>query len=152
MSRRRSPSPADIAPDGFLDRFPDADDYSDALAKAEQMASTTPIERRKRCPAPDCETVRIIPKYGGDQPHKVDSNYVCSRCREHFDTARPPDAVVETELTVALRLGSDTELCCACGGDARVYLYDPDVGVDGAVCFDHIGDLLAKELGADEDD
>jgi len=120
------------------------DTVQQCLRQAEQAASTTPRERRKRCPNPNCRSVRIRYKTGYDIEHKRDGEYVCTDCREHFDAYAPPDAVVDAELTLALRLSDETDRCCACGDRARVFVYDPGYGVSGTVCLDHIGDLIAK--------
>lgn len=142
---------AEIAPEGFLERY-DADTYETALRCAEQQPSTTPRDRMPRCPNPECTSVRISRKAGVDMSHAVESDYVCTRCREHFNEKMPPEAVVEAELTVALRLNDETERCCACGERARVFVYDSELGVAGTVCFDHVGDMLARELGGGDDE
>jgi hypothetical protein len=122
----------------------EGDTVQECLQQAEQAASTTPIKKRKRCPNPNCRSVRIRRKPGYDIEHKRDGDWVCTDCREHFSSYAPPDAVVDAELNLTLRLSDETKFCCACGDRARVFVYDADYGVGGTVCFDHIGDLIAK--------
>jgi hypothetical protein len=143
MSRRRTRSLAEIAPDGFLDYY-DAETFEEGLRKAERSSSTTPEEEMKRCPV--CKSRRWTPKPGGSQRHRVPGDYICTQCRETFDNPLPPESAVAAEITVTLRLQEESGLCCACGDDARIYVYDGGVGVGGAVCFEHVGDLLASAV------
>jgi len=122
----------------------EGDTVQECLQQAEQAASTTPIEKRKRCPNRNCRSVRIRRKPGYDIETKRDGDWVCTDCREHFSSYAPPDAVVDAELNLTLRLSDETKFCCACGDRARVFVYDAGYGVGGTVCFDHIGDLIAK--------
>lgn len=118
------------------------DTVQQCLNQAEQAASTTPRERRKRCPA--CGSIRVQIRPGYDMRHRTPTQYKCDNCSEAFDAYAPPEAVVDAELTLTLRLSDETDRCCACGDRARVFVYDPGYGVSGTVCLDHIGDLIAK--------
>ena len=62
---------------------------SECLEQAEKADSSTPHFRKKRCP--NCETTRVIRKTGcRDIPHKIDTEWKCSTCGEHFDRPLPP--------------------------------------------------------------
>ena len=72
----------------LLARYPECDDVSAALRKAEQAASSTAREEMGTCPV--CGSVRLRQKPGGEQPHKRRGEIVCTQCRSHLS---PPGGV-----------------------------------------------------------
>ena len=77
----------------LLSRYPECETVDAALRRAEQAASATHEATMPRCP--ECHSVRIRYKPGGDQPHRTDSAYVCSACRHHFDQPLEQEPLVE---------------------------------------------------------
>ena len=75
-----------IAPDDFLDRYPEADTLRGALRLAEMQPSTTPRWKRPRCPNKSCLSCKIRFKNGYDVEQRKDPDYVCTACRNHFST------------------------------------------------------------------
>lgn len=62
----------------LLDRYPECDDVSQALAKAEQEPSTTPRHEMPRCPS--CATVRI----SANHTTADGVSWTCTQCRTRF--------------------------------------------------------------------
>ncbi|MFC6875425.1 hypothetical protein [Halobellus marinus] len=85
-----------IAPDGFADTW-GADTVDDALEYAHKFGeSSTPRERRPRCPVDGCSTVRIAPLPGYDGQKDYDADYKCEY-GHRFDSPAPPLAEVEDD-------------------------------------------------------
>ena len=81
--------PYDIVPDGFVDAY-DATSIPEALRKAEQAPSRTPTDEMRRCPNPECHSVRIRIKPGDpDRAQRRAGDYTCAECSTHFDTPAP---------------------------------------------------------------
>lgn len=59
--------------------------------RRKSQKSTTPREKRKRCPA--CESVNLIRKAGGPggSPRKHTASYQCGYCGHHFNRPVPPE-------------------------------------------------------------
>ncbi|MFD1687598.1 helix-turn-helix domain-containing protein [Halobellus litoreus] len=131
----------DLIDPEFLEEY-GTDDVAEALERAENREVDT--SGLPRCPA--CLSVRWWPKSDRSrrQGHAVDTAYRCTHpgCNEHFDERAPPEAAVDDAIDTVFRL-SGSDLCCNCGDEAQLYVYDADSGVGGYVCFDHVGDLLA---------
>lgn len=71
----------------------DADDPATALKRAEQAPTTTPDDRRPRCPRDECGSVRVRSKPPNDSglpPREHDTAFVCTACRHHFDEPEVP--------------------------------------------------------------
>ena len=74
--------------DTLLSNWP-GETPSECLEQAERADSSTPHFRKKRCP--NCETTRVVRKPGCiDTPNRIDTEYKCSTCSEHFDRPLPP--------------------------------------------------------------
>lgn len=93
MSRHRRPI-EEIAPDDFLSTW-EASSYEEAIKEAERAETSTPPEKRKRCPHADCLSQRIRRKPGYDDQHQHHTEYKCTNCHRHFDNpivGEPDDA------------------------------------------------------------
>jgi len=93
MSKGKRPID-EIAPDDFLSTW-GVSTYEEAFERAEQAPTTTPDDEIKRCPHADCLSQRIRRKPGYDDQHQIDTEYVCTACRRHFDdpiVGEPDDA------------------------------------------------------------
>lgn len=53
--------------------------------------SSTPDEKRKRCP--ECGSVNVVRKSSGGTPREYDPDYTCGNCGDHFDNPAPPEVV-----------------------------------------------------------
>lgn len=61
------------------------------LRRRQHQRSTTPDEKRKRCP--DCGSVDVSRKTAGmgGAPRKNAAAYRCGSCQHHFDNPAPPE-------------------------------------------------------------
>lgn len=61
------------------------------LRRRQHQRSTTPAEKRKRCP--ECGSVDVIRKTGGmgGTPRQNATTYRCGNCQRHFDNPAPPE-------------------------------------------------------------
>ena len=89
--------PYGIVPDGFVERFDDAETIAGALEAAKRAPSTTDINSRATCAREGCDSVRI--KQAQDtvarQPNRKGSAYRCLTCGHRFDTPEPPRSETE---------------------------------------------------------
>jgi len=82
--------PYGIVPDGFVERW-GASSIDEALRKAEEAPSTTPDGEMRRCPNPDCGSIKVIAKPGHKpMPNKrEESDFKCGECGFHFSDPAP---------------------------------------------------------------
>ena len=64
------------------------------LRRRQRQHSTTPNEKRKRCP--ECGYAAVISKVPGSDgmggaPREVDTAYRCGYCQSHFDNPVSPE-------------------------------------------------------------
>jgi len=103
--RKIDHDPFDIVPEDFCANC-NATNIPDALAAAEEAASSTPRGELRRCP--HCQSVKVRQKKANyELEHMLPEQYRCEECGEHFDEpAQPSDervAGVQATLTEVSR-------------------------------------------------
>lgn len=116
--------PYGIIPDGFVERFPDADTVPEALRAAEKAPSTTDYSAQPRCR--HCGSIRIVEKTGWtSSPIRLDAPLKCDGCGSHMaETLPPKDAFAPDEPAcpgcgsqlLRRRNPDDVVECVDCGG------------------------------------
>jgi DNA-directed RNA polymerase subunit RPC12/RpoP len=77
-------------PEAFVAAYPAADTVVEALRLAEQApAHDADTTDDRECPR--CSSVRIKRKTGVDSQQTHETEFVCTHCRTHFDSAERPD-------------------------------------------------------------
>jgi len=77
-------------PEAFVRAYPSADTVAEALRLAEQApAHDADTTDDRECPR--CSSVRIKRKTGVSSQQTHETEWVCTSCRTHFDSAERPD-------------------------------------------------------------
>jgi len=77
-------------PEAFVRAYPDADTVVEALRLAEQAPAHDAADTDDR-ECPRCSSVRIRRKTGVSSQQTHETEWVCTSCRTHFDSAERPD-------------------------------------------------------------
>ena len=102
--------PHGVLPQSFKDQYRDCDTVDEALSRAEQRPSTTPLSEQGVCPECGSRRVRSKPSMMQEMPNKVETPYKCTHCGAHFEAKEDPIPMTHYEPEHAFEWLSPADL------------------------------------------